>query len=81
MVAVQDGCNLDDICRFLEAGINTATSRTDYLEPDYMDPEVRRRTEEACRKGSASIHASGAGPGFSSEALPMVAARYGAHDH
>jgi len=74
VVAVQDGCNLDDVCRFLEAGINIATSRTDYLEPEYMDPEVRRRTEEACRKGSASIHASGASPGFSSEALPMVAA-------
>jgi 2,4-diaminopentanoate dehydrogenase len=74
VVAVQDGCNLDDVCRFLEAGINIATSRVDFLEPAHMDPEVRRRTEEACRKGGASIHASGSSPGFSSEALPMVAA-------
>ena len=74
VVAVQDGCNLDDVCRFLETGINIATSRVDFLNPAKMDPEVRRRTEEACRKGNASIHASGSSPGFSSEALPMVAA-------
>jgi len=73
VVAVQDGCNLDDVCRFLEAGINIATSRVDFLEPERMNPEVRRRTEEACRKGGASIHATGSSPGFSSEALPMVA--------
>lgn len=74
VVAVQDGTNLDDVCRFLEAGINIATSRVDFLEPEHMDPEVRRRTEEACRKGGSSIHASGSSPGFSSDALPMVAA-------
>jgi 2,4-diaminopentanoate dehydrogenase len=74
VVAVQEGANVDDVCRFLEAGINIATSRVDYLEPDRMDPEVRRRTQAACLKGGASIHATGASPGFSSEALPLVAA-------
>ena len=74
VVANQEGCNVDDVCRFLEAGINIATSRVDFLEPERMDPEVRRRVEEACLKGGASIHASGASPGFSSEALPLVAA-------
>ncbi|MGF7237772.1 MAG: dihydrodipicolinate reductase [Frankia sp.] len=73
VVAVQEGCNVDDICRFLEAGINIATSRVDYVNPVAMDPEVRRRTEEACRKGGASLHATGASPGFGSEALPLVA--------
>jgi 2,4-diaminopentanoate dehydrogenase len=72
VVAMQEGANVDDVCRFLEAGINIATSRVDYLEPERMDPEVRRRTEEACLKGRASIYASGASPGFSSEALPLV---------
>src|SRR5262245_51928364 len=72
VVGNQEGANLDDVCRFLEAGINVATSRVDYLEPEQMNPEVRRRVEEACRKGGASIHASGASPGFSSEALPLV---------
>jgi len=74
VVANQEGCNLETVCRFLEAGINIATSRVDFLEPDRMDPEVRRRTEEACRKGGASIHSTGASPGFSSEALPLVVA-------
>src|SRR5579862_5877361 len=73
VVANQEGPNVDDVCRFLEAGINIATSRVDYLEPDRMNPEVRRRTEAACQNGGASIHASGASPGFSSEALPLVA--------
>jgi len=72
VVAMPEGTNLEDVCRFLEAGINIATSRVDFLEPDRMDPEVRRRTEEACRKGGASIYASGSSPGFSSEALPLV---------
>ena len=72
VVAMQEGCNVDDVCRFLEAGINIATSRVDFLEPDRMDPEVRRRTEAACLKGGASIHATGSSPGFSSEALPLV---------
>ena len=74
VIANQEGCNLEKVCRLLEAGINIATSRVDFLEPDRMDPEVRRRTEEACRKGGASIHATGASPGFSSEALPLVVA-------
>jgi 4-hydroxy-tetrahydrodipicolinate reductase len=74
VVAMMEGANLDDVCRFLQAGINIATSRVDYLDPDRMDPEVRRRTEAACRMGGASIHATGASPGFSSEALPLVAA-------
>jgi 4-hydroxy-tetrahydrodipicolinate reductase len=72
VVAMPEGTNVDDVCRFLEAGINIATSRVDYLEPHRMDPEVRRRTEDACRRGGASIHATGASPGFSSEALPLV---------
>jgi len=74
VVATQQGANVDDVCRFLEAGVNIATSRVDYLEPECMDAEVRRRTEAACLKGGASIHATGASPGFSSEALPLVLA-------
>jgi 2,4-diaminopentanoate dehydrogenase len=72
VVAVQEGCNIDDVCRFLRAGINVATSRVDFLDPAYMDPEVRRRAEEACRAGGASIHATGCSPGFSSQILPLT---------
>lgn len=74
VVANMEGANIDDVCRFLEAGINIATSRVDFLEPDRMEPGIRKRTEEACHKGNASIYATGASPGFSSESLPLVVA-------
>jgi 2,4-diaminopentanoate dehydrogenase len=74
IVANMEGPNVDDVCRFLEAGINIATSRVDFLEPERMHTEVRQRVEAACQKGGASIHATGASPGFSSEALPLVVA-------
>ncbi|MFT4026505.1 MAG: dihydrodipicolinate reductase [Novosphingobium sp.] len=73
VLGVQEGDNVEDVCRFLEAGINVATSRVAYVDPDTMDPEIRRRVEVACRKGGASIHASGASPGFGSEALGLLA--------
>ncbi len=72
VVAMPEGANVDDMCRFLEAGINIATSRVDFIEPDRMNPEMRRRVEAACVKGGASIHCTGASPGFSTEALPLV---------
>ncbi len=74
VVAMQEGANVDDVCRFLSAGINVVTSRVDYLEPGRMDPAVRSRVEQACQQGGASLHATGASPGFSSEALPLVVA-------
>lgn len=72
VIATQEGCNLDEVCRLLSAGINIATSRVDFLEPTRMNQDVRRRTEEACAQGNASIHATGSSPGFSSELLPLV---------
>ncbi|MFT3964970.1 MAG: dihydrodipicolinate reductase [Sphingobium sp.] len=74
VVAVQEGDNIDDICRFLEAGINVATSRVSFVDPFSMDQGVRQRIEAACRRGRSSLHASGASPGFGSESLPLVAA-------
>jgi 4-hydroxy-tetrahydrodipicolinate reductase len=73
VVAYPEGANVDDMCRFLEAGINVCTSRVDFLDPAHMEPEVRRRIEAACAKGGSSIHSSGSSPGFISEALPLVA--------
>ena len=67
-----EGCDIDELCRLLEAGINVVTTRVEFLDPARMKPELRRRAEEACRRGGASIHSTGASPGFSSEALPLV---------
>jgi hypothetical protein len=72
IVANMEGPCGEDVCRFLEAGINIVTSRVDYLDPDRMDQDLRKRVEAACAKGGASIHSGGSSPGFSSEALPMV---------
>jgi hypothetical protein len=73
VVAAQEGACVDDMCRFLAAGINIVTSRVDYLEPSTMDAMVRLRIEAACKKGQSAIHATGSSPGFSSEILPLVA--------
>ncbi len=69
---MQEGFNLDDICRLLEAGINIVTTRGEFFYPPRMDPQIRQRIEAACRKGSASIHATGSSPGFITEAMPLV---------
>lgn len=64
--------NLDEVCRLLEAGVNVITSVADFHDPDSLDPEVRNRVEAACRRGGASIHATGASPGFITATLPLA---------
>jgi 2,4-diaminopentanoate dehydrogenase len=69
---MQEGSNIDDLCRLLAAGINIVTTRGDFHFPPAMDPEIRRRTEEACRRGATSIYSTGSSPGFITEAVPAV---------
>ncbi len=69
---MQEGFNLDDICRLLEAGINIVTTRGEFFYPARMDPAIRERTEAACQQGGSSLHATGSSPGFITEALPLV---------
>jgi len=69
---MQEGANLDDICRLLEAGINIVTTRGEFFNPEKMNPEFRQRTQAACEKGKASIHATGSSPGFITETLPLA---------
>lgn len=64
--------NLEEVCRLLESGINVVTTRTEFLNPFAMDPEVRARVEAACQRGNASIHSTGCSPGFATEALPLL---------
>ena len=66
------GCDVDDVCRMLASGTNIVTTRGEFVRPASMDPEVRRRVEDACAEGGTSIHATGSSPGFISEALPIV---------
>jgi 4-hydroxy-tetrahydrodipicolinate reductase len=69
---MQQGCDLDDVCRILESGANIVTTRGEFHRPASMDPAVRRRVEDACAHGGTSIHSTGSSPGFISEALPVV---------
>lgn len=69
---MQQGCNMDDICRLLAAGSNVVTTRGEFHDPARLDPALRRRIEEVCRKGGTSIHSTGSSPGFITEAVPLV---------
>ncbi|GGV42051.1 dihydrodipicolinate reductase [Actinomadura cremea] len=65
-------CDVDTVCRLLEAGVNVVTTRGEFHRPDSVDPDVRKRVEAACERGGASIHSTGSSPGFITEAVPLV---------
>jgi 4-hydroxy-tetrahydrodipicolinate reductase len=65
-------CNFDEVCRLLASGANVVTTRGEFHNPASLDPAVRERVEDACRRGNSSIHSTGSSPGFITEALPLV---------
>jgi hypothetical protein len=67
-------CDFDQVCRLLESGTNIVTTRGEFHHPDSLDPEVRKRVENACEHGGTSIHSTGSSPGFITEAVPLVLA-------
>ncbi len=64
--------DFDEVCRLLESGANIVTTCTQFQNPAMLDPAIRARVEEACRRGGASIHGTGSSPGFITEAMPVV---------
>lgn len=68
---MQQGANINDICRILESGTNIVTTRVEFHNPPTLDPAVRERIEAACKRGGTSIHSTGSSPGFITEALPI----------
>jgi 4-hydroxy-tetrahydrodipicolinate reductase len=68
-----DHTSTDDMCRLLESGINIVTTSTEFHHPPTLDPERRRRLEEACVRGNASLYETGPGPGFIETNLPLTA--------
>lgn len=80
IIALQPDCvlymslvtDIGEICHLLDAGINVVTTRADFHFPRMMIPEVREQTEAACQQGGASIHSTGASPGFITEAIPLA---------
>jgi 4-hydroxy-tetrahydrodipicolinate reductase len=63
---------VDDVCRLLESGANIVTSVVEFHHPESLDPAVRARVEEACRRGGSSLHSTGSSPGVLTEALPLM---------
>ena len=69
---MREGVDYDEVCRLLESGANVVTTRAEFHYGAGMEPALRERIEEACRKGNSSIHATGSSPGFITEAMPIV---------
>ncbi len=69
---MRQGCDLDEVCALLEAGVNVVTTRGEFHHPGSMDPAARQRVEDACARGGASLHSTGSSPGFITEAVPLV---------
>lgn len=67
-----DRVDADAICRLLESGANVVSTRSEFHRPASLDPELRRRLEDACRRGSSTLFSTGSSPGFITEALPFV---------
>jgi hypothetical protein len=66
--------DVSQLCRILASGANVVSTRMELHNPDMLDPNDRARIEEACALGNSSVHATGASPGFITEAMPIVLA-------
>jgi hypothetical protein len=66
---------IDQVVRFLEAGINVATSSFFPLQyPPVADAVLREQVAAAAHRGGASFFANGIDPGFATDHLPLVLA-------
>ena len=66
---------VDDLCRFLAAGINVVTTSVPgLLYPAAFDAADVARLEAACARGRASLYASGIEPGFAGDHLVLTLA-------
>jgi 4-hydroxy-tetrahydrodipicolinate reductase len=63
-----------ELCRILTSGANVVSTRMELQNPDTLAPADRAAIEAACAAGNSSVHATGASPGFITEALPIVLA-------
>ena len=64
---------IDDLCRILEAGINVVTTSVPgLLYPAGFHPGEVARIEAACRRGDATLYASGIEPGFAGDHLVLT---------
>ena len=60
-----DRADIDVLCQLLEAGANVVSTRSEFHNPARLDPEVRRRLEDACAEGAPRCTAPARAPGSS----------------
>ncbi|MBB1023406.1 diacylglycerol kinase [Dietzia sp. DQ12-76] len=65
---------IDDVTRFLRAGINVVASGPVLLQYPHgiLPEEMIAALDEAGRVGGATLHVNGIDPGFANDVLPMV---------
>ena len=65
---------IEDLCRFLRAGLNVVSSGPVFLQyPDGVMPdEMIEPIREAAREGGASLFVNGIDPGFANDWLPLT---------
>ena len=64
---------LDDVVTLLAAGTNVVTTRGELFgRGERLGADGRGRVLDACRRGGASIYATGSSPGFITDALPLA---------
>jgi 2,4-diaminopentanoate dehydrogenase len=68
---MRQGFDCEEACAILESGKNIVATLANLNNPAMLEPEIRSRLEEACRKGGTSLYSTGSSPGFSTEALAI----------
>lgn len=63
--------SLEEVCALLRSGKNVACSPFLFYGENLPDPD-RKKLEEACRTGAASVYGSGIHPGFVGMVLPLA---------
>jgi hypothetical protein len=72
---MQQGYDIDDVCRILASGTNIVKRAASSIIPRGSSPPRGNESKTRGRRGGTSIHSTGSScssPGFSTEALPIV---------
>lgn len=69
---MQEGFNIEDMCRLLDSGINIVTTRSEFFNARMMNIEHREKLKASCARGNASLFATGSSPGFITVVMPLA---------
>jgi len=69
---MQEGFDIEDMCRLLESGINIVTTRSEFFNARMISAEYSDQLRAACTRGNASLFATGSSPGFITVVMPLA---------